>query len=485
MKTKKKLMALCGVAIASVVAFGALATGCAGNIDTGDENIQVAQDQIAQIQQRYDEKGVVYEYTGAPVTLTMSHWDSDGASIERAVLDVLLGAFNNRYPSIQVSLEIIPDYETTYSTRFATHDVHDVFLVSDGVFTNWVKGSQQTMVNLSPYIAASNLVNMDDMFESVVTRYQYDPSSGLTGQGNQMTMPRDISSHVLYYNKDLFRELGIELPPSDRVMTMDEATAMWEALTKDLDGDGSIDVYGVAGLMPEGLVWSAGGDFLNDDRTAFPTEQTDLNALNKAYQYFQDAYYTYADGHGITPPSTVTQTGDPTALFAQEMVATVIAGSWEVATIQGNSFDWDIAYVPAFEESPEKNAWSGSISYAIYSGIASEKMEAAWKLVEYIGSPEGQEILAATGFQFPIYKSVAFSQEYLSQYANAKPSNYEIFLRSASEQPAGTWTYLTSDQWKELGYDGLSARLLDVNAEKRWTVQQFLDECKKTINQIV
>ena len=485
MKAKKVLTALCGASLATVMTFGALATGCAGNIGEGDENINVSQDQITQIQQKYDEAGAVYEYTGSPVTITMSHWDSDGASIERAVLEVLLEAFNKRYPSITVDLEIISDYETTYSTRFATNDVHDVFLVSDGVFTNWVKGSTQTMVNLSPYIAASDLVDMDDMFDSVVTRYQYDPATGLTGQGNQMTMPRDISSHVMYYNKDLFEQFGVELPPSDRVMTIEEAVDMWEALTQDLDGDGTPDIYGVAGLSTEGLVWSAGGDFLNDSRTPFPTEESDLTALNKAYKFIQDAYYTYADGKGITPPGTVTQTGDATALFAQEMVATVIAGSWELATIQGNSFDWDIAYVPAFEENPGANAWSGSVSYAIYSGIDPAKLDAAWKLVEYIGCPEGQEILAATGFQFPIYQSVAFDEDYLAVYENSKPSNYEIFLKSASTQPAGTWMYLTSDQWKELGYDGLSAHLLDTNANDRWTVERFLDECKTTIDQLV
>lgn len=152
MKTKKILTALCSGSIATVLAFGALATGCAGDIGKGDENINVSQDEISQIQQKYDDAGTVYEYTGDPVTITMSHWDSDGASIERAVLEVLLEAFNNRYPSITVDLEIISDYETTYSTRFATNDVHDVFLVSDGVFTNWVKGSTQTMINLSPYI---------------------------------------------------------------------------------------------------------------------------------------------------------------------------------------------------------------------------------------------------------------------------------------------------------------------------------------------
>ena len=453
-----------------------LITGCAAGLGGGDDNIDVSDDVIEEIQNRYDEAGYVYEYTGDPVTISMSHWDSDGESIERAVLEVLLGAFNERYPDITVDLEIISDYESTYSTRFATKQVHDVFLVPDGVFANWCTSGYMT--DLTPYIYASDLVNMDDMFESVVTRYQYDSTTGVTGTGNQLAMPRDISSHVMYYNKDLFESLGVELPPSDRIMTIEEAVEMWTDLTQDIDGDGTIDVYGVAGIEMEGLVLSGGGDFLNDDRTSFPTEESDIEALTQAYQFIQDAYYTYNDGNGILPRSTVSSTMDETTLFSQEIVATVIAGSWEVASIQGNSFDWDIAYAPAFEEASEKNSWSGSIGYSIYKGIDDEKFEAAWKLVEYIGSPEGQEVLACTGFQFPIYQSVASSEEYLSNYEDTQPNNYEIFLESAATQPAGTWTYLPSDQWREMSYDSYSAYLLDSDESDRWTVETFLAKVK-------
>ena len=63
-----------------------------------------------------------------------------------------------------------------------------------------------------------------------------------------------------------------------------------------------------------------------------------------------------------------------------------------------------------------------------------------------------------------------------------QPSNYEIFLRSASEQPAGTWTYLPSDQWKEMGYDAYSAYLLDVTAENRWNVDRFLEAVEEYVN---
>lgn len=463
MKRKVKATAL---AMSALLMGGGIFVGCANPNDELDLSIS-----IESIQAKYDAS--LYSYTGEPVTLTMSHWDSDGATLERAVLETALTAFKNRYPTIDVKLDIISDYEKTYATNIATNNLHDVFMVSDGVFANWSTGGK--MVNLTPYIQASELVDPDGMYDSVVSRYQYDPVTGLTGSGAQLVMPRDISAHVMYYNKDYFAQKGVSLPPSDRIMTMDEAVTMWQALT-ERDGD-YIETYGVAGIVMDGLVWSAGGDFLNDARNGFPTEESDIAALKKAYKFIQDAYYNYQ----ITPPSEFSSGMDPTTLFSLQKVATVIAGSWNVASFRTLSFDWDIAYVPAFAENPTKNAWSGSCGYAINNNCANK--EAAWKLVEYIGSPEGQEILAATGFQFPLYEDIGLSEEYLKRESQLKPNNYEVFIKSASEQPAGTWTYTKNTQWKELGYDMFSEYLLNSDASKRWDVDYFLQRVREAVNE--
>ncbi len=466
-KNKTKVIApilLSGVMVAAVCG------GCAGRPPAAD-NLDLSIS-IESIQAKYDAS--LYEYGGEPVTIRMSHWDSDGATLERAVLETLLTAFKNRYPTIEVKLDIISDYENTYATNIATDDLHDVFMVSDGVFTNWSTGGK--MVNLTPYIQASELVDTDGMYESVVTRYQYDSVTGLTGSGAQLVMPRDISAHVMYYNKDYFAEKGVQAPPSDRIMTLDEAVTMWQALT-ERDGAGNIDVYGVAGIEMEGLVWSAGGDFLNDSRTGFPTDPNDLNALKKAYGFLQDAYFKYE----VTPPSEFSSGMDPTTLFSQQRVATVIGGRWNVSSFRTLSFDWDIAYAPAFPENPTHNSWSGSVGYAISN--ACKNKEAAWKLVEYIGSKEGQEILSATGFQFPLYESIGLSEEYLKRESQLKPNNYEVFIHSVAEQPAGTWMYTKSTQWKELGYDMFSEYILDKNENNRWTIEKFLERVKSAVNQ--
>lgn len=466
----KKPIAVFAVFIAAVTGLAGF-TAC-GKTKTGDGKVDLSVS-IESIQEKYDAS--LYQYSGEPVTIRMSHWDSDGKAQETAVLNTLLDGFKRRYPTINVELEIISDYETTYATNIATGNLHDVFLVPDGVFANWSTGGK--MVNLDPYIAASKLVDLNGMFPSVVSRYRYDAVSGLTGTGAQLVMPRDISAHVMYYNKDYFTQKGVPLPPSDRIMTIDEAVEMWQSLTERDETSGVVDVYGVAGIEMEGLVWSGGGDFLNEQRTGFPEDERSVNALKQAYQFIQDSYYKYQ----IAPPSTFNAGMDATTLFSQQRVATVIAGSWLVSSFRRASFDWDIAYAPAFSTDPTANSWSGSVGYAISNSC--QNKEAAWKLVEYIGSKEGQEILSATGFQFPIYEEIGLSSDYLAREASFKPSNYEIFIRSVATQRAGTWTYTKSSQWKELGYDMYSEYLLDSNEANRWTVDYFLERVKAAVNQ--
>lgn len=476
MKTKLiKILALMlmTILLASSIACGGNKNGDNGDGGTSEAPGEVNAMSIEGIQAKYDAN--LYQYYGEPVTLTMSHWDSDGANIERAVLETLLKAFKNRYPTIDVKLDIISDYENVYSTNIASNNMHDVFMVSDGVFANWSTGGK--MVNLDPYITQSDLVNTSDMYESVVTRYQYNSATGLTGSGNQLVMPRDISAHVMYYNKDYFEQKGVAEPPKDRIMSIDEAVTMWKALT-EYDGD-EVSVYGVAGIEMEGLVWSAGGDFLTAERNGFPTDAATVNAIKRAYQFIQDAYHTYK----ITPPASFSVGMDPTTMFSMERVATVLSGSWEVASFRSLGFDWDIAYVPAFEVNPEANSWSGSCGYAMSTTCANK--EAAWKLIEYIGSPEGQEILSATGFQFPLYKSIGYSEEYLERESALKPANYRVFIDSAAKQPAGTWTYTKSSQWKELSYDMYSEYLLDDNASNRWTVDEFISKVKSKVNELL
>ena len=87
-------------------------------------------------------------------------------------------------------------------------------------------------------------------------------------------------------------------------------------------------------------------------------------------------------------------------------------------------------------------------------------------------------------------KSPIVDQEIEEYLANEKakagyPQNYEIYIKSAINQPAGTSTYIANNTWKSTSYDAYSAYLLDSVEEDRWSVDKFLDEVRAKINSIL
>lgn len=441
---------------------------------TASEISSESEDELAKIQSKYDAS--LYQYDGEPCTLTMSHWDSDGAKIERAVVEAVLAGFEKRYPTIKVNLDIIQNYESVYGNYLAAGTAHDVFLVPDGSFAAWAPSGK--MMNLTPYINASELLNLNDndIYTSCLSRYQYNSTTGLAGSGDQLSLPKDVGPEVMYYNKDWFDAKGVSYPPADRIMTMDEATTMWKALTKK-DAKGNITGYGVAGLGIEGLVWSGGGDFLNSTRTAFPTDEATVAGLKQGYQYMKDAYLNYK----VMPPAEFKGLLDDSTLFTQQKVATVCAGRWQVASFRTLSFNWDVAYIPAFTTAPTHNMWSGSVGYSVYSKTTHP--EAAWKLVEYISSKEGQEVLSSTGFQIPVYESLATDKDFRAGEIAKGPANYDVFVQSAKNQLPGLWMYRPNQLWKVNGYDIPSEYLFSSDPSTEITVDQFIETAKQKVNE--
>ena len=217
----------------------------------GDKNEVEFGNLVEEVQSNYDKS--LYVYDGEPCEISWAHWDSVGP-MEEATSRLIIEGFEKRYPTIKVKLDIISDYQNLYANNIAAGKVHDVFLVPDGAFRQWsTNGSIFT--NLKPFLSQSFLISEDvianDMFEGAIDRYT-------TGNDAVLALPKDIGPYVMYYNKDMFDSMGVEYPPSDRIMTIEEASAMWRKLT-----DASKRIYGIAAYPWEGLVWSAGGDFLN------------------------------------------------------------------------------------------------------------------------------------------------------------------------------------------------------------------------------
>ena len=82
------------------------------------------------------------------IPLTLYHWDN-GGSTETDLVKEVCEKFEEKYPYIDVHVEIISSYEQQFQRFMAAGNVPDVFCVPDGNFGSWVQTG--VMRNLQDY----------------------------------------------------------------------------------------------------------------------------------------------------------------------------------------------------------------------------------------------------------------------------------------------------------------------------------------------
>ena len=116
--------------------------------------------------------------------------------------------------------------------------------------------------------------------------------------GKQYYMPLQMVILYLYYRADMFEELGLAVPK-----TREEFLDVAKKLTRDLDGDGIVDVYGFGIRGARGghdwwgtFVLSSGAEFFDANGNS---KLTTPQAI-AANQWFIDLYTK----HKVSPPTT-------------------------------------------------------------------------------------------------------------------------------------------------------------------------------------
>lgn len=181
---------------------------------------------------------------------------------------------------------------------------------------------------------------VDNLWPAIKSAYMYDGSN--IGSGSLYCLPKDLSCFAFAYNKDLFDEAGLEYPDPENPYTWEEFADVCQKLTKDKDGDGEIDQWGVANANAFGFtpyVYGNGGQFLNDDQTKVVIDEN--QNFKDAFQYYTDLTLKYK----VTP--TVEQ---DTALGGYQrwldgQVAFYACGTWDVATFMDDAtfpYNWDL-----------------------------------------------------------------------------------------------------------------------------------------------
>lgn len=327
----------------------------------------------------------------------------------------LVDAFEEKHPDIPVTLTHIPsprEYRTRLATEFAAGEPPDITLMNYRRYASFAANG--LLEPLGPFVAESDLVNQEDFYPVAL--------QGFYWQGELMCIPQNISSLVVYYNEDLFDAAGVAYPP-DR-WTWDDFLATAQALTKDTDGDGMTDQYGV-GIQPAlfrltPFVWQNDAPIVDSDVQPRRSTLTRPPSL-EAFQWFVDLQMV----HGVAPGRIEEASQDSESRFLAGTTAMYFNSRRGTPTYREiTSFSWDVAPLPV-------NKVPASIlhSDAYCMSATTENKEMAWTFIEFANSVEGQTIIAGSGRTVPSLRTVAESPAFLE--SGLPPSRSYVFVNSA------------------------------------------------------
>jgi multiple sugar transport system substrate-binding protein len=347
----------------------------------------------------------------------------------RAYRDVV-ARFREREPEITVKLIEASDRTdllTRLSTSFAGGTPPDLFLVNYRFYGQFA--ARGVLEPIEERIEQSDAFALDDFYDVAIDAFRWD--------GQLTCLPQNVSSLVVYYNRDLLRRFSVPEPKDDWTWLDFVRTAA--ALTRDEHGlpiqgqdpdlpttSGPVvrpAIYGV-GVEPTIIrlapfVWSMGGDIVDDQE-----RPTRLTLATDAAQRAMAEFFALRTAYGVVPTDAEVEAEDDESRFANGRLAMLLSSRRAVPALRASArFDWDVAPLPRFQEK------AGILhSDAFCMAGASTRKDAAWRFVEFALGFEGQRILARTGRTVPSLKDVAESGAFLDPAQ--KPARSQVFLEA-------------------------------------------------------
>jgi multiple sugar transport system substrate-binding protein len=332
---------------------------------------------------------------GQKVQITFSHYLDPAAA--KVYDGIIANEWAQKFPNIDVKVDISPEDQFTGKmlTQFGGGNYSDVVMVTDRYVPDFA--SRDVLIDFADRIkSAEPAYDFKDLNEDLVQSGQWN--------GKQVAIFDYTGPIVIYYNKRLFREAGVE-PPKDKGLnwTFDEFTEVARKLAR---GEGEKRVWACEGYQT-GFCFrdypaeAMGGKIL-DHRGPAPADKVNWHwttpEVKKSVQMETD--WILKDK---TVPAPGAVQGDP--FQAQRVAMKIVAGRW-LAPLY-SSFSWaddlGMLYQPMQQGVPRKSR-NGPRGLMIPKG--SKNQDQAWEFIRFITSKEGMQLLFRANYSTPARKSL-------------------------------------------------------------------------------
>ena len=368
------------------------------------------------------------------ITVQFASW---GSKSELDILKPILAEFERKNPDIKVEFVHIPqNYFQKIHLLFASN------LAPDVIFMNNLYLPIYANAGLLEEIKEQEARENSKTFQPFNLSTFYNKSLKALSYDNKLyAIPRDISTLVIYYNKDIFDKYNVPCP--NKYWTFNDFLILAQKLTKDTNKDGKTDIWGVS--FEEDLLFylpylmSDGGGVLSDD---LKTLIINTPESKKGLQFYADLRNKY----NVAPKKSESASATMAQLFLQQKLAMQLSGRWLVPKYRTDAnFGWNVINFPAGDKGSivplDASGWSIAKS--------SKHKKEARRLIEYLSSKESIEKFCQSGLIVPARIDVA-EGDFLND--TKPPRNNKVFIdiiKTAKNTPVSTNYSEIQDDLKE------------------------------------
>lgn len=285
---------------------------------------------------------------------------------EVEIWEKIVSDFNTAHPEIKVTLVSLPEEESgnVLNTRIQNNDSPDIY-------NDWFSQDVFNKVDAGAVLDMTGTKYCSYINEDVLAQTAYN--------GKNYMIPITCNFMGVYYNVDMFKQYGIEVPK-----TLDE---FWQVCET---------------LQSNGITPISAGDKDGWNLAHWVQDIIGVYMPNYSDDFLKiyDKSMTFADAEGISDVADIVinrtkyaqngcladGTSEMISHFANKETAMMINGSWQMATLNAANLDFEYAAFPfpAKDEESTKVMSNADFSFVLSAQSSAEKQEAAKAFLEYV-----------------------------------------------------------------------------------------------------
>ena len=318
----------------------------------------------------------------AETTVEIWHYFAAGTN----ALDWAAEEWNKSHEDVKIELRYIPfaDLKREITKAIITNTGPDIVMLDNPDHASYV--AMGALADITEYVEEWGQADL--YFEGAWNSTMYE--------GRNYGIPQNSNTIVLFYNKDMLAEAGLEGPPE----TWAEFKEYAEKLTNPEKNVRGLSMClrrsedGVFQVLP--FIQMGGGDIYHLDT---PEAAAGLELLSDMYQ------------NGWLVPE-VLNFDQPSAMaaFASQNAAMVIDGPWDLFQLEDVDFEWGVALLPYKEDVGIRASALGGENFAIMKN--SDNIEEAWEFIKWTQRRDFVEQLYIKGGRLPSRRDVAEESDY-------------------------------------------------------------------------